>query len=291
MNFNPIRLDEATLARYGELFKACFPMTGKFTPRYLRWLYVDNPDGQAVGYDAWDGDKLAAHYVCIPARAWVEGEEVPVLLSLNTATHPDYQGKGLFTRLAGMSYEAGASQGFDGVYGVANANSTPGFLRKLGFQLVRPLEARVGLGGLRHAPKPPSSSLSFERSWSAAALRWRCANPHNPVFVKNGGGKLRCYAAASGNRLPAYAELDADGIEPGQLQAARPGRPGQPALSPLRLFIGLAPDATGSYWNYASIPMSLRPSPLNLIYRSFAPRVGSLDPARIAFSFLDFDAY
>jgi hypothetical protein len=62
-------------------------------------------------------------------------------------------------------------------------------------------------------------------------------------------------------------------------------------LSPLRLFIGLAPDASSSYWNYASIPMSLRPSPLNLIYRSFAPRVAGLDPARIAFSFLDFDAY
>jgi hypothetical protein len=174
------------------------------------------------------------------------------------------------------------------VYGVANASSTPGFVRKLGFQLVRPLEARVGLGGLRHAPNPPASSLSFERSWSAAALRWRCANPHNPVFVKNGGGKLRFHAAASGNTLPAYAELDAGGIEPGQLQAARLA---QPALSPLRLFIGLAPDASSSYWNYASIPMSLRPSPLNLIYRSFAPRVSGLDPARIAFSFLDFDAY
>jgi GNAT superfamily N-acetyltransferase len=285
MNFTPIQLDDATLARYGELFTACFPMTDKFTPRYLKWLYVDNPDGPAVGYDAWDGEKLAAHYVCIPARAWVEGAEVPVLLSLNTATHPDYQGKGLFTKLAGMTYEAGAAQGFDGVYGVANANSTPGFVRKLGFQLVRPLEARVGLGGLRHAPKPASSSLSFERSWSAAALRWRCANPHNPVFVKNGGGKLRFHAAASGNKLPAYAELDADGVN------LPPASQPQPALSPLRLFIGLAPDATSSYWNYASIPMSLRPSPLNLIYRSFAPRVSGLDPARIAFSFLDFDAY
>ena len=284
LSFAPIRLDAAALAQYGELFKACFPMTDKFTPRYLAWLYVDNPDGKAVGYDAWDGERLAAHYVCIPARAWVEGREVPVLLSLNTATHPDYQGKGLFTKLASMTFEAGAAQGFDGVYGVANANSTPGFVRKLGFQLVRPLEARVGVGGLRHASKAPSASLSFERSWSAAALRWRCANPHNPVFMKNGAGKLRFHAAASGHKLPAYAELDADGV-------ALPASAHAPMLSPLRLFIGLAPDASSSYWNYASIPMRLRPSPLNLIYRSFAPRVSALDPSRIAFSFLDFDAY
>jgi GNAT superfamily N-acetyltransferase len=283
LRFAPVQLDGATLARYGALFAACFPMTDKFTPRYLQWLYVDNPDGRAVGFDAWDGERLAAHYVCIPARAWVEGAEVPVLLSLNTATHPDYQGKGLFTTLAAMTFEAGAAQGFDGVYGVANANSTPGFVRKLGFQLVRPLEARIGLGGLRHGHKAPSSQLSFERSWSADALRWRCANPHNPVFVRSGGGKLRFHAAAAGHKLPAYAELEAGSI-------ALPAQPG-PALSPLRLFIGLAPDASSSYWNYVSIPMSLRPSPLNLIYRSFAPRVGALDPARIAFSFLDFDAY
>jgi GNAT superfamily N-acetyltransferase len=284
MNFAPIRTDDAALAQYGALFKACFPMTDKFTPRYLAWLYVDNPDGKAVGYDAWDGERLAAHYVCIPARAWVEGLEVPVLLSLNTATHPDYQGKGLFTKLAAMTFEAGASQGYDGVYGVANANSTPGFVRKLGFQLVRPLEARIGVGGLRHGARAAPAALSFERSWSADALRWRCANPHNPVFVKDGAGKLRFHAAASGHKLPAYAELDAGGVA-----LAAPAQ--APMLSPLRLFIGLTPDAISSYWNYASIPMRLRPSPLNLIYRSFSPRVGALDPSRIAFSFLDFDAY
>ena len=64
-----------------------------------------------------------------------------------------------------------------------------------------------------------------------------------------------------------------------------------PAAFPVRLFIGLAPDATSRYWNYASIPMRLRPSPLNLIWRAFTPRVPNLDAARIQFTFLDFDAY
>jgi GNAT superfamily N-acetyltransferase len=283
LRFAPLQLDGATLVRYGALFKACFPTTDKFTPAYLDWLYVANPDGPAVGFDAWDGERLAAHYVCVPARAWVEGKEVPVLLSLNTATHPDYQGKGLFTKLAAMTYEAGAAQGFDGVYGVANANSTPGFVRKLGFQLVRPLEARIGLGGLRHGRKPAAATLSFERSWSAAALRWRCANPDNRVSARVAGARLLFWAAAEGNKLPAYAELDAAGPD----FAPAAGAP----LSPLRLFIGLAPDASSNYWNYASIPQRLRPSPLNLIYRSFAPRVAQLDASRIAFSFLDFDAY
>jgi GNAT superfamily N-acetyltransferase len=287
MRYAPVDYDAALLARYGALFKACFPMTDKFTPAYLEWLYLANPDGRALGFDAWDGERLAAHYVCVPARAWVEGREAPVLLSLNTATHPDYQGKGLFTKLAAMTYEAGAAAGFDGVYGVANANSTPGFIRKLGFQLVRPLEARIGLGGLRHAEKPPAAALSFERAWSGDALRWRCANPHNPVFARAGAhGKLGFYAAASGHKLPAYAELD-----DARLFKAVAPLADAPPLSPLRLLIGLAPNASARYWNYASIPMRLRPSPLNLIYRSFSPRVQVLDASRIAFSFLDFDAY
>lgn len=282
MRFAPVQLDPATLDRYGALFAACFPGVAKFTPDYLAWLYVANPDGEAVGFDAWDGERLAAHYVCIPARAWLEGQLVAVLLSLNTATHPDYQGKGLFTKLAAMTYEAGAAQGFDGVYGVANANSTPGFVRKLGFQLVRPLEARVGLGPLRHARRHSASALSFERSWSAQSLAWRCANPHNPVRACRRGAACQLHAAAFGNLLPAYAELPDASLD----LAASPS-----ALSPLRLFIGLVPDEGASYWNYASIPMRLRPSPLNLIYRSFVPRVATLDPARIQFTFLDFDAY
>lgn len=282
MRFAPLQLDPATLARYGELFAACFPGSAKFTTAYLDWLYRANPDGAALGFDAWDGAQLAAHYACVPARAFVEGREARVLLSLNTATHPGHQGKGLFTRLAALAYEEGAAQGCDGVYGVANANSTPGFVRKLGFQLVRPLEARIGIGPLQHRPPAPAAELSFARSWSDAALAWRCANPANPVWRRTGGGRWQFHAAAFGHRLPAYAELPA---------AATVQDRGAPPLSPLRLFIGLAPDRSSRYWNYASIPRRLRPSPLNLIYRAFTPRVAALDPARIQFSFLDFDAY
>jgi GNAT superfamily N-acetyltransferase len=281
MEFRPIQFDQASLAQYCALFAACFPGSDKFTPAYVNWLYCANPDGRAVGYDAWEGERLAAHYVCVPALARVNGAEVRVLLSLNTATHPDFQGKGLFTKLADQTFQAGADQGYDGVYGVANANSTPGFIRKLGFQLVRPLEARVGMGRL-HLSGPPSAPLSFERVWNSASITWRCANPNNPVRWRTAGTQVQFHAPALMAGLPAYAEL-------AQADVSLAGGGGM--LMPLRLFIGLAPDQVASYWNYASIPQRLRPSPLNLIYRSFVSRVVALDPALIRFSFLDFDAY
>ncbi len=280
LEFRPVEVGAAALRRYQALFAACFPgAADKFSPDYLRWLYADNPDGHAVGYDAWDGEILAAHYVCVPARVLVEGREVRMLLSLNTATHPDYQGQGLFTKLAGMTYDAAAGAGFDGVYGVANANSTPGFVRKLGFQLVRPLDARVGLGRIR--PVASGAPLSFQRCWSAASLAWRCASPGHAVRARRTGGGLQLDAAALGLARAADAlalELPAPAV-----QAA--------GWAPLKLYLGLRPDGDALSASYVSIPPRLRPSPLNLIYRSLSGRVAQLDPARIHFSFLDFDAY
>ena len=101
-----------------------------------------------VGADAWDGERLAAHYVTCPMEAVVEGRVAKGLLSLNTATHPDYQGRGLFTTLAQAAYAQGAAAGYEFVVGVANANSTPGFLKRLEFQH----EARLQAGLLLRRP-------------------------------------------------------------------------------------------------------------------------------------------
>lgn len=282
MQFVPIRFDQRTLAEYSTLFSTCFPTTDKFTPEYIAWLYVQNPDGNAFGFDAWEGDVLAAHYVCIPAQARIDGRPARVLLSLNTATHPDFQGKGLFTKLAAMTFDAAASAGFEGVYGVANANSTPGFIRKLGFQLVRPLEALVGIGRTG-AVDDRARPCAFERVWTTQALDWRCANPPNPVSCRRSGNTWQFQARAFGSWMHAYAEL----VLPADVAPAA----GRTPLSPFRLYLGLLPDDVKRSGNYVSIPQRFRPSPLNLIYRSLAAPGSQLDPARINFTFLDFDAY
>jgi GNAT superfamily N-acetyltransferase len=283
MRFLPIEYTREALAEYSQLFAECFPgASSRFTPEYLEWLYVANPDGRAVGFDARDGTTLAAHYVCIPARARIDGQAVPVLLSLNTATRPAFQGKGLFTKLAAMTYDSGTAAGYAGVYGVANANSTPGFVRKLGFQLVRPLEAMVGIGGLGLRVPTIQPSLSFERIWSADSLQWRCANPINPVRCKTNGSVWQFFVPGP-PMVSAYAELAAEqGWQPAGTSAPH---------SPLRLYLGLVPDAVRGFGTYASIPARLRPSPLNLIYRPLTAGTAQLDPSAINFTFLDFDAY
>jgi GNAT superfamily N-acetyltransferase len=284
INLLPIEFSEDSLAAYAALFSVCFPRSHKYSVEYLRWLYCENPAGLAIGFDAWDDGKLAAHYVCVPADASVGGRNVKVLLSLNTATHPSYQGKGLFTKLAEMTYNSGSEKGFDCVYGVANANSTPGFVRKLGFQLVEPLEARVGIGGLHIDYELSRRCTQFERIWSQSGLDWRCSNPGNAIYWRKCAGMVQYHARVLRPVVSVYAEFS-----PRQVEMA--GGIMSNHVATVRLFLGLVPGAACKFRQYFHIPHRLRPSPLNFIYRSLSAKVATIEKGQVSLSFLDFDAY
>lgn len=284
MEFRPSSTSPESLAKYAALFRACFPTATHLDETYLAWLYAGNPAGDVVGMDAWSDGLLAAHYVCVPAQACIAGAPARVLLSLNTATHPDFQGKGLFTRLAEQTYAMGAERGFAAVYGVANANSTPGFVRKLGFTLLTPLDARIGLGRIdRMGPGAQLQHSMFHRSWDAAGLRWRCANPARPYRIHGLGADGLAASAATGKPgIRAWAELPpvagVAGAEPFPLAP--------------RLHLGLRPRAHGRRGlAWADIPARFRSSPLNLIFRRLQDTVIMPDRQSIYFGVLDFDAF
>lgn len=283
MIFRTVSTDTPSLQQYQKLFKECFPMSSKFSLGLLKWLYEDNPEGRVVGFDAYDGDELAAHYVCVPGTFILNGKIERTLLSLNTATHPKHQGKGLFTKLAEKTYEDGVQLGFHSVHGVANANSTPGFIRKLGFQLVEQLKAKIGLGCiLTPSDLKKSVQPQFKRVWTPEAIAWRCSKPNNPVRRCNGDNVAVFQARSVSRWLPVYAELDSDIGSALENQAS---------MSPLHLYLGLQPDGLNSFQNYVDIPSFVRPSPLNLIFRDLTAGTRSLERGQVSFSFLDFDAY
>jgi hypothetical protein len=124
-------------------------------------------------------------------------------LSLNTATHPEHQGKWLFTTSAEKTYEVGKQAGYSFVVGVASANSTHGFVTKLGFQLVRGLDARVGCGAAAKASQ--GIGRDFERIWTPELVEWRIKNPsvRHAVIPKKRG----CEILARAGRLGIHAIL------------------------------------------------------------------------------------
>lgn len=276
----PLDLSEAGLARVAELLCAVFPAATHFTPEVLRWQYVENPDGAAVGFNAWAPDgTLAAHYVTIPLRARISGREEAGLLSLNTATGAAHQGRGLFTRLAEATYAAGAAQGRGFVVGVANANSTHGFTRKLGFQLVAPLDARVGLGALPwHAD---AVEPGFAPVHDAPKLAWRLAHPACSYTRSIQGGHTVLWSA---RRMKGFRFVL--GVEPGGTAATMLRTERAPLL---KAFIGLDPALRWGGSSYLDVPMGLRPSPLNLIFKDLGQRGRMLDAGGVRFHATDFD--
>lgn len=268
---------ERSLSAYAALFARTFPGARLDEP-YLRWLYLDNPEGAARGFDAYEADKLVAHYATIPVVARRDGAVRRGLLSLNTATDEGHRGKGLFTRLAESTYAAAAEAGLDFVVGVANANSTPGFIRKLGFQLVAPLHAKIGVG--MPSAKTTTSTASFAREWSPTALAWRLKNPHQDYRVVRSGGHT--YLSASTGK-PGIRAILSDHAAPQAL--AKYHWPG------MVLWLGLDPDVSFAKRAMFDVPQRLRPSPLNFIFRDLTSAQGRLDPATVRCWAIDFDAY
>ena len=260
------------IERYATFLSSVFTDTPKYTPEYLTWQYRDNPRGDVVGVDAWAGEELAAHYVTLPVRYRADGEEVPGLLSLNTATHPDHQGKGLFTRLAEATYQLGAERGYRFVIGVANENSTGGFLKKLGFALLGPLEVKVGLG---HVARDTARPTPLACAWDAPTLAWRLTNPARDYRRHD----RTLYTDAGRFGIQAIVALDKD------LDALPAGR------RPLRsVWIGLDP-ARRLRGLYAGLPDRLRPSPLNAILRPLDEGFPSFGTGDVRIELLDFDVY
>jgi GNAT superfamily N-acetyltransferase len=280
LEIRPADAKSGRLAGYSRLLSDVFGEGPKFTETAIAWRYRDNPVGTVVGADAWDGERLAAHYAVCPLEAVIEGRVIRGLLSLNTATHPDYQGRGLFSRLAESAYAQGAAAGYEFVVGVANANSTPGFLRRLGFQDCGRLEAGI----LGRRPKDfLDRPVQFQGSWRNDTLAWRLANPAG-----------RYLSSHSGALTAVWARTHLPFVRCGAFLAAMPEHTTPPAPSPLcaSLFIGLEPRLDLARQGFWPVPERFRPSPLNLIWR----RLGSSAPAQLerqaaAISFLDFDPY
>ena len=115
-----------------ELFRAAFE--SELLPSNWRWRYLANPVDKPRILLAWAGEKLAAHYAVSPVEFYVRGARRLCALSMTTMTHPDYQGRGLFSRLASETYGRLAAEGYHFVYGFPNRHSHAGFVDRLGWR-------------------------------------------------------------------------------------------------------------------------------------------------------------
>lgn len=232
------RVDE--LQELAAFLAHCFPRSRTFTPEYLRWLQLGNPDGPGLALAARQGGELVGHVGLAPMRVRVHGAPTDAVLVHDVATAPRLRRQGLCTRLVGHGLDLAADRGHRCAVVVANARSVDLFTRRHRFTALGPLEARLTLA------RPPAPTIErdarFARIWSEESLRWRLARPAVRYTRERHGDRLRIEAdtGIAGIRVE-LASLPGDEAALGGAAAV----PEHAGFVPLRLYLGL--DA-GRHW-------------------------------------------
>lgn len=133
--FNKITNDGNT-KRLSELMFACFGK--KADESYFKWKYFDNPAGDLIAYEALYEGKSVGFYGIIPELYTLDGKVEKVYQSMDTMTHPDFQRRGLFIKLARLTYEdALENEGKLFIVGFPGGQSYGGFIKKLDWKTIK----------------------------------------------------------------------------------------------------------------------------------------------------------
>jgi ribosomal protein S18 acetylase RimI-like enzyme len=274
--------EHADLHRTVELMGLGFPAAHKFSSAFLQWQYYDNPAGEPLGCNIDEGGRLVGHLMGIPQTVALRGAPVTVTLIMNVATHPDLRGRGLFLELVRRVAAMSAERGHAGVIGVANQQTIRAYETRLGFQNVAGLDAHVELLPQRIDMARAVAAAEFAHRWDDATLAWRLRNPANPLRIA--GETPDSLIVEGASTMPLVRARGA--IPRAGLSLRASGQPAGPAV-----VVGLAPKGTARRRLAMTVPGRLRPSPLRLIWLNHQAPGDRLDPGRILFSFLDFDAF
>ena len=136
-------------------------------PRYetlFAWKHDTNPVGASPAWVATDGERLAGFRVLMQWEFSQGDRIVHAVRAVDTATHPDYQGRGIFTRLTLHAIDELRDEGVDFVFNTPNDQSRPGYL-KMGWQVVGQLPTVVRPTHWRRLPRVLTARVPAER-WS-----------------------------------------------------------------------------------------------------------------------------
>jgi GNAT superfamily N-acetyltransferase len=135
-------------------------------PAFFRWKHAANPFGRSLMLVAEHDGELIGLRAFMRWRFEAAGGEIRAVSAVDTATHPEYQGRGVFSSLTRVALDELRGDA-DMVFNTPNEKSLPGYL-KMGWTKVgkvpvfvrigRPLRFLAGFGSLRQAGQPAQAS-------------------------------------------------------------------------------------------------------------------------------------
>ena len=144
---------------------------GSRSERFFRWKHLDNPFGPSFMLIAESDGRPVGLRAFMRWRFRAGGRTVTAVRAVDTATHPDHQGQGIFSRLTRQAITTLHDE-VELVFNTPNEKSLPGYL-KMGWRTVgripivigtrRPLRVARGFRSIRDSvtpswPKPEQTS-------------------------------------------------------------------------------------------------------------------------------------
>jgi GNAT superfamily N-acetyltransferase len=105
---------------------------GRRPPDFFRWKHWENPFGPSFMLVAESAGRLVGLRAFMRWRFEAGGRTIEAVRAVDTATHPDHQGQGVFSRLTRAALEQLQDQA-ELVFNTPNSSSLPGYL-KLGWR-------------------------------------------------------------------------------------------------------------------------------------------------------------
>jgi GNAT superfamily N-acetyltransferase len=133
---------------------------------FFAWKHRDNPFGPSPAWVATVGGRVVGFRTFLRWEFVLDGRVVRAVRAVDTATHPDHQGQGVFRALTLHALGELAAEGPDRiafVFNTPNARSRPGYL-KMGWQA-------VGRLGVLSRPRSPTALVRLARARTAAG-KW-----------------------------------------------------------------------------------------------------------------------
>ena len=143
--------------------------------------HVENPFGVSHVLLAYENDILVGVRAFMKWQ-WQLGTEVwTAYRAVDTVTHPDYQGKGVFKKLTLQALDDIQEEGDTFVFNTPNENSRPGYL-KMGWQIIDSIELAV-IPTILYVIPYFCSKVKPENTISTAQLNQLCI-AHNLDLTK-----------------------------------------------------------------------------------------------------------
>lgn len=165
-------------------------------PRFERlfgWKHLQNAFGPSYGWVAVDAGQVVGVRLFMRWEFHHRGSVVRAVRAVDTATHPDHQGRGIFTMLTTHALEAVKADDVGFVFNTPNDKSRPGYL-KMGWKEVGRLPAAVHLPGVGGALTAVRSRVPADL-WPVASAAGRSASEwltsNTDIVANHGEGGVR----------------------------------------------------------------------------------------------------